>query len=66
MLWALVSGPGGEDTARALVVLARLHVERLDLPDLGWTLYQRAVTEYPGTSAADFARARLAEAGKGG
>jgi hypothetical protein len=46
-------------TPRALVILARLCVERLNAADEGQSLYRRVVAEFPGTPAAAFAAARL-------
>jgi hypothetical protein len=63
LLWSVVAVPGATDGARALVILARLHVERLGEPRLGETLYRRVVAEHPGTSAAAYAQARLDEDG---
>jgi TolA-binding protein len=66
LLWSVVSVPGATEGARALVILARLQLERLNQPQLGWTLYRRVVAEHPGTPAAAYAQARLDEAGEAG
>ncbi|MEW6430498.1 MAG: tetratricopeptide repeat protein, partial [Myxococcota bacterium] len=56
--------PRGPQTARALVILARLCVERLGDVDEGRALYRRVVADFPGTPAAEFARAQLAADGE--
>jgi hypothetical protein len=55
--------PAGPDTPRALVILARLYVERLGAAPEGMALYRRVVAEFPGTPAAEFAATQLKAAG---
>ncbi|MEW5738340.1 MAG: hypothetical protein AB1938_05410 [Myxococcota bacterium] len=59
LLRALVARPAHEQTARALVILARLCVEKLGAEEEGHALYRRVLAEFPGTRAAEFASSRL-------
>ncbi len=51
--------PPDEQTPRALVILARLSIEKLGARDEGEALYRRVLAEFPGTHAAEFAAGQL-------
>lgn len=59
MLRGVAARPPDAHTPRALVILARLCVERLGAVDEGQALYRRVVADFPSTPAAEFARAQL-------
>ncbi len=65
LLEVLTTRSDDDATPRGLVILARLHAERLANPARALALYAEVVRRFPGTSAANFARNQL-EASRAG
>lgn len=60
LLETLTTRPDDAAIAKGLVILARLHGERLENPARAAALYAEVIRRFPGTSAAAFAQAQLA------